>query len=128
MPEVRNALLAALLLASLPLHAGNSLQGLEMDVMDAGESAAHATARIALPRPDGAPEGDEELGNLDPAELFGREHDAGRGEHFRRARLGLADVAAFEHFARPPLPCFLHQAGTEVRPTGYSSNSRSRSP
>ena len=31
-------------------HAGGVLQGLEMDVMDAGETASQATSRIKLPR------------------------------------------------------------------------------
>ena len=35
-------------------HAEGVLQGLQMDVMDADETAAEATARIALPRPGGA--------------------------------------------------------------------------
>ncbi len=35
-------------------HAEGVLQGLQMDVMDADETAAEATARIALPRPGSA--------------------------------------------------------------------------
>jgi hypothetical protein len=51
---IRRALLLASLLATVAtVHAENSLQGLEMDVMEPGESAAHATARIVLPRPAG---------------------------------------------------------------------------
>lgn len=46
------ALACALLLgAADAVHAESTLQGLEMDVMEPGESAAHATARIVLPRP-----------------------------------------------------------------------------
>ena len=42
-------------------HAGGVLQGLEMDVMDAGETASQATSRISLPRAgtgadDGSPD------------------------------------------------------------------------
>ncbi len=45
----RITLLAALLFSAVA-HAESGLQGLEMDVMNAGENAARATARIALPR------------------------------------------------------------------------------
>jgi hypothetical protein len=47
----RLLLLAALLcVCSVPVRAEGGLQGLEMDVMNPGENAARATARIALPR------------------------------------------------------------------------------
>ncbi len=47
--RTRLSVLAALLF-SASVHAESGLQGLEMDVMDAGENAARATSRIALPR------------------------------------------------------------------------------
>lgn len=51
---IRRTVLASVLLAAVAtVQAENSLQGLEMDVMEPGESAAQATARIVLPRPAG---------------------------------------------------------------------------
>src|SRR5262245_53122503 len=56
-------LFAVLVCAAAGAHAENTLQGLEMDVIEPGESAAHATARIVLPPPLALP--DHEAG-LDP--------------------------------------------------------------
>jgi hypothetical protein len=52
MPDIARLLLLAALLCvcSLAARAESGLQGLEMDVMNPGENAARATARIALPR------------------------------------------------------------------------------
>ena len=50
--------LAFLVLVAAPALAENTLQGLEMDVMEPGESAAPATSRIVLPPPLAAPEHD----------------------------------------------------------------------
>lgn len=58
----RTALATVLLAAAAAVQAENSLQGLEMDVMEPGESAAQATARIVLPRPAGL---DGEYSGLD---------------------------------------------------------------
>lgn len=50
MSELSRILLVLALLFSATARAESSLQGLEMDVMNPGESAARATSRIALPR------------------------------------------------------------------------------
>jgi hypothetical protein len=59
MAEPRFRLILATLLFGVCVsgaRAESTLQGLEMDVMDPDESAAQATARIALPRPRGSVE------------------------------------------------------------------------
>jgi hypothetical protein len=56
-------LLALLVCAAAGARAENTLRGLEMDVMEPGESAAHATSRIVLPPPVAAPESEA---GLDP--------------------------------------------------------------
>ena len=60
---VTRILLAMLLCAAAGARAENTLRGLEMDVMEPGESAAQATSRIVLPPPLAAPEHE---GVLDP--------------------------------------------------------------
>ena len=65
MHKPRAMLFVGALLAQGAVHADSALQGLEMDVMDPGESAAHATARIALPRPQAAIERSAEYPGID---------------------------------------------------------------
>ncbi len=66
MRDFARLLLLAALLFSASVRAESGLQGLEMDVMDAGENAARATSRIALPRIGLPTPAEQDLPGLEP--------------------------------------------------------------
>lgn len=82
----RITLLVALLF-SIPAYAESGLQGLEMDVMNAGENATRATARIALPRMAMPAPAEQDLPGLDA------ERNA-RAAELRDANMSVAREAA----------------------------------
>ena len=89
MSDHSRLMLMATLLLSASVHAESGLQGLEMDVMNPGENAARATARIALPRVALPAPGEQDLPGLDA------ERNARSGE------LSPADAAATAREAAP---------------------------
>ena len=62
---------AAGLLLSVSVHADAGLQGLEMDVMDPGETSARATARITMPRMLLPRPAERDLPGLEPEQRTG---------------------------------------------------------
>ena len=89
MPDRSHLLLVGALLFSAAVHAESGLQGLEMDVMNPGENAARATARIALPRVPLPAPAEQDLPGLEA------ERNARGGE------LSPADAAATAREAAP---------------------------
>jgi hypothetical protein len=87
------ALLLALALAAGSAHA-EVLQGLEMDVMEPGESAVQATSRIVLPRPRGGIERSAEYPGLDTEQRIGIGAPSGRLDGVLGESLNTSDSPA----------------------------------
>ena len=66
MSDRQRLMLFAALAFSASVHAESGLQGLEMDVMNPGENAARATARIALPRMAPPSPAEQDLPGMEP--------------------------------------------------------------